>query len=195
MPKGALISPGPFCTKSGGGVHAGAFAPRIDGPPRPPPGACGGGPPARCPPPGAAPPCRCGAAGGGPAGAAVCAGAGGTFGFVSAPGHPGGTAGGGAAAPPPRPAPGAGPAANTLHASNVPSLFASRRTTMVVDAGELTNRSPFGAYAIMRGAGSSAYVVTVKPAGTDGSTPAGFGTFWPGFGVPVPGGGNASARG
>src|SRR5687768_10701920 len=119
------------------------------------------------------------------------------FGFVSGAGHPGGVAGGGvgAAPRPPRPAPGAGPAANTLHASNVPSLFASRKTTIVLDAGELTNRSPFGAYAIMRGVGSSAYVVTVKPAGTVGMRPSGFGTVRLTLGDPVPGAGSASARG
>src|SRR5688572_18090939 len=119
------------------------------------------------------------------------------FGFVSGAGHPGGVAGGGvgAAPRPPRPAPGAGPAANTLQASNAPSLFASRNTTMVFDAGELTNRSPFGAYAIIRGVGISAYVVTVKPAGTVGITPSGFGTVRLTFGDPVPGAGSASARG
>src|SRR5688572_546532 len=116
------------------------------------------------------------------------------FGFVSAPGQPGGTATG-AGAPPRPPRPPTGPAANTLHASNMPSLFASRNTTIVLDAGELTNRSPFGAYAIMRGVGSSAYVVTVKPAGTVGMTPSGFGTVRLTFGDPVPGAGSASARG
>src|SRR5688572_21445645 len=66
---------------------------------------------------------------------------------------------------------------------------------MVLAAGELTKRSPLGAYAIIRGAWSSAYVVTVKPAGTVGMTASGFGTLRPGFGVPVPGAGSASARG
>jgi hypothetical protein len=35
-------------------------------------------------------------------------------------------------------------------------LFASRSTVMVFVPGELTKRSAFGAYAIMRGDGSSA---------------------------------------
>ena len=43
------------------------------------------------------------------------------------------------------------PARKTLRASNTPSLFASRSTVMLLAAGELTNRSPFGAYTIMRG--------------------------------------------
>src|SRR5687768_13221769 len=47
----------------------------------------------------------------------------------------------------------------------------------------------------MRGACSSAYVVTVKPAGTVGRTPSGFGTLRPAFGVPVPGAGRVSAFG
>src|SRR5688572_20049623 len=47
----------------------------------------------------------------------------------------------------------------------------------------------------MRGLGSSAYVVTVKPAGTVGITPSGFGTVRLIFGLPVPGAGSASARG
>jgi hypothetical protein len=40
--------------------------------------------------------------------------------------------------------------------------------------GELTKRSPLGAYTIMRGAGSSAYTLIEKPAGTVGITPSGF---------------------
>ena len=51
---------------------------------------------------------------------------------------------------------GAPPWAYVPRASNVPSLFASRSTVMVFVPGELTKRSPFGAYAIMRGDGSSA---------------------------------------
>jgi hypothetical protein len=47
----------------------------------------------------------------------------------------------------------------------------------------------------MRGVGISAYVVTVKPAGTVGITPSGFGTVRLTFGEPVPGAGSASARG
>src|SRR4029453_7375362 len=45
---------------------------------------------------------------------------------------------------------------------------------MVLVAGELTNRSPFGAYTIMRGARISAYTLTVKPAGTMGMALGGF---------------------
>ena len=120
---------GAFCTNSGGGVHAGAFAPRIDGPPRPPPGPpppCGGGPPPRAARhqvrqlPGPA----------GAAGARRGRRRGRAFGLVSGAGHPGGVAGG-VCGPPRPPRPPTGPAANTLHASNVPSLFASRSTTMV----------------------------------------------------------------
>ncbi len=47
----------------------------------------------------------------------------------------------------------------------------------------------------MRGVISSAYVVTVKPAGTVGMTPSGFGMVRLCFGLPVPGAGSASARG
>ena len=50
----------------------------------------------------------------------------------------------GAPAPPPRRA-ATSPWAYTLRASNTPSLFASRSTVMLLAAGELTNRSPFGA--------------------------------------------------
>src|SRR4030095_4060859 len=64
--------------------------------------------------------------------------------------------------------------AYTPRASNTPSLFASRKTVMVLLAGELTNRSPFGAYTIMRGARISAYTPTLKPARTKGTGLAGF---------------------
>src|SRR4030095_11531232 len=62
------------------------------------------------------------------------------------------------------------------------SLFASRSTVMLLEAGELTNRSPFGAYTIMRGARISAYTLTVKPAGTIGTALAGFSTSVPRLG-------------
>jgi hypothetical protein len=48
------------------------------------------------------------------------------------------------------------PCANTLRSSTTPSLFLSRSTVMLLSAGELTKRSPFGAYTIWRGVGSSA---------------------------------------
>src|SRR5687767_14032321 len=86
-----------------------------------------------------------------------------TDGFTAAGTAGAGTAGGGPpwrwppAAPPPPPRRAAtSPCAKTLRDSNTPSLLASRRTVMSFDAGELTNRSPFGAYTIMRGAGTSA---------------------------------------
>ena len=66
---------------------------------------------------------------------------------------------------------------------------------MVFVPGELTKRSPFGAYVIMRGDGSSAYVLTVNPAGTDGNTPSGFGAGRLGFGLAVPGAGSVLATG
>src|SRR5687768_15350147 len=47
----------------------------------------------------------------------------------------------------------------------------------------------------MRGACSSAYTETVKPAGTVGITPSGLGTMRLAFGATGPGGGRASARG
>src|SRR5262245_41870227 len=53
---------------------------------------------------------------------------------------------------------------------------------MVFVAGELTNRSPFGAYTIMRGARISAYTLTVKPAGTTGMAVAGLSTSEPRLG-------------
>jgi hypothetical protein len=53
---------------------------------------------------------------------------------------------------------------------------------MVLVAGELTNRSPFGAYTIMRGARISAYTLTVKPAGTMGIALAGLSTSVPRLG-------------
>src|SRR4030095_5741109 len=53
---------------------------------------------------------------------------------------------------------------------------------MVLVAGELTNRSPFGAYTIMRGARISVYTLTVKPAGTIGMAVAGLSTSIPRFG-------------
>src|SRR6476660_9750789 len=102
-----------------------------------------------------------------------------TFGLTGRPGGGGGVAGcaaGGAA-------PGfGGVPAYTLRASNTPSLFASRRTVMLFVAGELTNRSPFGAYTIMRGARISAYTLTVKPAGAPGIALAGLSTSMPRFG-------------
>src|SRR4029434_2518501 len=111
-------------------MHAGAFAPRTGGAPRPPPG--GGG---------AAP----------------------------RPGPPARGAGGG---PPPL---GAGGSrwAYTLCESTTPSLFVSRRMVMLFAPGELTNRSPLGAYTIIRGARRSAKVVTVKPLAAFGDMPSG----------------------
>ena len=53
---------------------------------------------------------------------------------------------------------------------------------MLFAAGELMNRSPFGAYTIMRGACSSAYTCTVNPGGTVGMAPAGLSTRLPRFG-------------
>jgi hypothetical protein len=60
-----------------------------------------------------------------------------------------------------------------------PSLFASRSTVMLLSAGELTKRSPFGAYTINRGAGVSAYRLTANPAGTVGIAAAGLATSVP----------------
>src|SRR4051812_38565417 len=106
MPNGARSSPGPRCTNSGGVAHGGASAPSTVGPRPPPPNPCGGGPPARAPAaapcPAPAPPCRGGAPAAGPAEGAppgLLAGAGGVFGFVSGPEHPGGTTGAGGAPP------------------------------------------------------------------------------------------------
>ena len=48
------------------------------------------------------------------------------------------------------------PSAKTPRASNTPSLFASLRTKIEFVDGELTKRSPFGAYTIIRGPRSSA---------------------------------------
>src|SRR5262245_25394451 len=66
---------------------------------------------------------------------------------------------------------------------------------MLLAAGELTNRSPFGAYTIIRGACSSAYDVTANPAGALGTAPSGFGsmTVRPRVGTLI--GASASARG
>jgi hypothetical protein len=66
---------------------------------------------------------------------------------------------------------------------------------MLLAAGELTNKSPLGAYVIKRGACTSAYTLTVKPAGTLGISPSGFETVCDSFGIPVPGGGSLSACG
>src|SRR5262245_58968272 len=66
---------------------------------------------------------------------------------------------------------------------------------MLFAPGELTNRSPFGAYTIMRGARRSAYVVSVNPAGTFGVVPSGRSTARLGFGLARPGAGSALARG
>ena len=61
---------------------------------------------------------------------------------------------------------------------------------MLLAAGELTNRSPFGAYTIMRGARSSAYTLTVKSAGTVGIASAGLSTSVPRFGFAAATAGN-----
>jgi hypothetical protein len=66
---------------------------------------------------------------------------------------------------------------------------------MVLVAGELTNRSPFGAYTIIRGARISAYTLTVKPAGTAGIALAGLSTSDPRFGRGALMVGNRSACG
>jgi hypothetical protein len=66
---------------------------------------------------------------------------------------------------------------------------------MVFVPGELTNRSPFGAYTIIRGDGTSAKGLTVKPAGTIGIAPSALGTARLGFGLAVPGAGRLLARG
>jgi len=74
-------------------------------------------------------------------------------------------------------------------------LFASRSTVMLFAPGELTNRSPFGAYTIMRGARRSAAIVTVKPFAAFGLMPSGRETARLGFGLAVAGAGSAPARG
>jgi hypothetical protein len=53
---------------------------------------------------------------------------------------------------------------------------------MLLVAGELTNRSPFGAYTIMRGARISAYTLTANPAGATGMAVAGLSTSDPRLG-------------
>ena len=58
---------------------------------------------------------------------------------------------------------------------------------MLFAPGELTNRSPFGAYTIMRGARRSAAVVTVKPFAAFGLMPSGRETARLGFGLAVAG--------
>ena len=100
-------------------------------------------------------------------------------------------AGGG---PPPRGGGGA-PCAYTLCESTTPSLFASRRIVMLLAPGELTNRSPLGAYVIMRGERRSAYGVTVKPFAAFGIMPSGRATARLGLGLAPPGAGSALARG
>src|SRR5437660_229384 len=77
----------------------------------------------------------------------------------------GGAGGGPPGRPPPPPRCGTSALMNVLRSSNTPSLFASRSIVMLLSAGELTKRSPFGAYTISRGAGVSAYRLTVNPAG------------------------------
>jgi hypothetical protein len=66
---------------------------------------------------------------------------------------------------------------------------------MLLAAGELTNRSPFGAYTIIRGDCSSANTVIVKPSGTLGIAPSGRGTPRLGFGDAIAGEGSRSAWG
>src|SRR5512138_792597 len=135
--------------------------------------------------------------------------AGGMHAGAEAPSTEGGWPNPGGGPPGPRPAPrppappaggppragGGAPPAYVSRASNTPSLFASRSTVIVLVPGELTNRSPFGAYTIMRGDGSSAYVVMVKPAGTDGVTPSGLVPPRLGFGLAWPGAGSLPATG
>jgi hypothetical protein len=66
---------------------------------------------------------------------------------------------------------------------------------MLFVPGELTNRSPFGAYAIIRGERRSAKVVTVNPLAALGIMPSGLPTDRLGFGLAAAGDGSASARG
>src|SRR5262245_64943131 len=66
---------------------------------------------------------------------------------------------------------------------------------MLFAPGELTNRSPFGAYTIIRGARRSAATVTVKPFAAFGLMPSGRATARLGFGLAVVGAGRAPARG
>jgi hypothetical protein len=66
---------------------------------------------------------------------------------------------------------------------------------MLLVPGELTNRSPFGAYTIILGERSSAKLVTVNPAGAFGIMPSGLATERLGLGLAAAGAGSASARG
>jgi hypothetical protein len=66
---------------------------------------------------------------------------------------------------------------------------------MLFVPGELTKRSPFGAYAIIRGERRSANVVTVNPFVAFGIMPSGLPTDRLGFGLAAAGEGSASARG
>src|SRR5687768_15198613 len=66
---------------------------------------------------------------------------------------------------------------------------------MLRASGELTNKSPFGAYTIIRGACSAAYDAIVNPGGAVGSAPSGRGTLTLRFAVAGVGGGRVSARG
>jgi hypothetical protein len=66
---------------------------------------------------------------------------------------------------------------------------------MLLAPGELTNRSPFGAYVIIRGDRRSAKLVTVKPFAAFGIMPSGLATERLGFGLAAAGEGSVSARG
>src|SRR2546428_477729 len=87
------------------------------------------------------------------------------------------------------------PCANTVRDSKAPLFLGSRNTVMLLAAGELTNKSPFGAYTIIRGACSSAYTLTLNPGGTLGMTVSGLLTRLEFARLPVPGAGSRSARG
>src|SRR5262245_9997538 len=101
---------------------------------------------------------------------------------------------GGCTAPPPPPA-AVARCAYVLRDSKTPSWLASRRTVMEPADGEVTNRSPFGAYTIIRGAGSAAYTLTLNPAGAAGVTLAGFSISDPRLGVAGPIAGSRPACG
>ena len=75
--------------------------------------------------------------------------------------------------------------------SGVPSLFVSRNTVMLFAPVWETNRSPFGAYSIIRAdARSSAKMLTLNPSGTLGRAPSGRGMTCDGFGRAGDGAGN-----
>jgi hypothetical protein len=66
---------------------------------------------------------------------------------------------------------------------------------MLLVPGELTNRSPFGAYTIILGERRSAKLVTVNPTGAFGIMPSGLATERLGLGLAAAGAGSALARG